>query len=87
MMLPEGLPPLAPLERRPESRVYAKRAGRHRWRYFDGRNRYIGQLRWSAGSKLGAWKAPGLDPVGIFAGSAKAAMELGFDYARQELGL
>lgn len=82
MMLPGGLP-----MRPPEGpgRVHAKPWGKHRWRYFDGRNRYIGQLHWSANSKRGAWKAPGREPVGIFAGRAKAAMELGFDYAAEEL--
>ena len=53
MMLPEGLPPLASLERRLEFRVRAKRAGRHRWQYFTERGRYLGELRWSANSRTG----------------------------------
>ena len=82
MMLHEALP-MRPPER--PDRVYAKPCGRHRWRYFSGRGRYLGTLRWSANSRTGSWTASRSEPVGIFAGKAKHAMEMGFDYARREL--
>ena len=80
--LPEALP-----MRPPERRVYAKRAGRHRWRHFSDRGRYLGTLRWSANSRTGSWTAAGGEPEGIFCGKAKHAMEMGFEYAAREIGV
>ena len=81
MMLAEAQP-----MRPPERRACAKRAGRHRWRFYSDRGRYLGRLHWSANSNLGAWTPAGREPEGIFAGKAKHALEMGFDYAERELG-
>lgn len=80
MMAPGELPRTPP-----ERRAVAKRHGKHRWSYFSDRGRCFGTLCWSADSRTGSWTASRRDPLGIFAGKAKHAMQMGFDCAEHEL--